>query len=182
MVRALLAAFFVSYPFLVYFGIQFLPPSFFGLVLIVLLAMRLGVLLPDERRVFVPMLLVFLVYAAATAISDNAKMLLFYPALVNFSMCIVFLNSLRGDESLLLRIVRARGVEINEYVPRYLYRLTALWAGFFVINGLVSIWTISLSLQAWTLYNGLISYMVVAVLAGGELLFRRHFKKRKGIT
>ena len=97
MVRALLAAFFVSYPFLVYFGIQFLPPSFFALVLIVLLAMRLGVLLPEERRVFVPMLLVFLVYAAATAISDNATMLLFYPALVNFSMCVVFLNSLRGE-------------------------------------------------------------------------------------
>jgi uncharacterized membrane protein len=181
-VRALLAVFFVSYPFLVYFGLQVLPPSFFALVLIALLAMRFGVLKPEEKQVFVPVLLLFLVYAIAAAVSDSAMMLLFYPALVNFSLCFVFLRSLKGEESLLLRIVQARGIEINEHIPGYLYRLTGIWAGFFVINGVVSIWTVSLSLQAWTLYNGLISYVIVAILAGGELLFRWHFKRRKGIT
>jgi uncharacterized membrane protein len=181
-VRALLAIFFVSYPFLVYFGIQVLPPSFFGLVLIALLAMRFGVLRPDERQVFVPVLLVFLVYAVAAALSDSAKMILFYPALVNFSLAFVFLRSLKEEESILLRIVKARGVEINQHVPGYLYRLTGVWSGFFILNGIVSIWTAGLSLQAWTLYNGLISYLIIAILAGGELLFRWHFKKRKGIT
>jgi uncharacterized membrane protein len=181
-VRALLAIFFVSYPFLVYFGIQVLPPSFFGLVLIALLAMRFGVLRPEEKQVFVPVLLIFFAYAIAAAVSDSEVMILFYPALVNFSLCFVFLRSLKDEESLLLRVVKARGVEINEHVPGYLRRLTGVWAGFFVVNGIISIWTVSLSLQAWTLYNGLISYLVVAILAGGELLFRWHFKKRKGIT
>ena len=181
LVRALLVVFFIAYPFIVYFGISYLPPCFFGLVLVVLLAMRFGVLLPEERKMFLPVLGVFLAYAIATVFLDSATMLLYYPGLVNFSLCLVFAASLRQDEPLLLRLVRSRGTAINEHVPRYLYWLTALWAVFFVINGLVSIWTSSLSMQAWTLYNGLISYFIVAILVVSEWLFRHHFKKKRGI-
>ena len=180
-VRVVVVVFFIVYPFIVYFGIQHLPPSFFGLLLVALLAMRFGVLLPSERLVLLPVLLGFLVYAVTTVVLDSASMLLFYPALVNFVLCIVFANSLRHEESFLLRIVRARGVAISDYTPRYLYRLTALWACFFVLNGLVSIWTGTLSMEAWTLYNGLISYFIVAILFGGEMLFRRYYKRRKSL-
>ena len=180
-VRIVVVVFFIAYPFIVYFGIKNLPPSFFGLFLIALVALRFGVLVPDERLILWPVLLVFLGYAIATTILDSALMLLIYPALVNFVLCAVFANSLRYEEPLLLRIVRARGFVISKYTPRYLYRLTALWAGFFALNGLISIWTSTLSLEAWTLYNGLISYFIVAILIGGELLFRRRYKKRMGV-
>lgn len=178
LVRVLLFAFFIAYPFIVYFGIKILPPSFFGLVLIALLAMRLGVLLPEERKIFLPILAVFLGYAIATVIFDSTPMLLFYPALVNFSLFVVFAGSLRQEEPLLLRIVRARGTVISKHTPGYLYRLTALWAGFFALNGIISIWTSTLSMQAWTLYNGLISYFIIAILGGSEWVFRRHYKKK----
>jgi uncharacterized membrane protein len=181
-VRALVFLFFIAYPFMVYFGISILPPSFFGLVLVVLLALRFGVLLPEERLLFLPVLLVFLGYAIATVAFDSAQLLLIYPALVNFTLCLVFANSLRHEEPLLLRIVRARGYAISDHTPRYLYRLTAVWAVFFILNGLVSIWTSTLSMQAWTLYNGLISYFMVAILGVGEWLFRRHYKKRVGVS
>ena len=72
-VRALIMVFFIGYPFMVYFGLSVLPPSFFGLVLIVLLALRFGVLLPEERLVFLPVLLVFLVYAVTTVFVDSAQ-------------------------------------------------------------------------------------------------------------
>ena len=179
-VRVLIAIFFVAYPFIVYFGIKFFPASFFGLLLVAILAMRFGILVADERKVLLPVLSVFLVYSIVTVIIDSAAMLLYYPALVNFSLFITFANSLRCEESLLLRIVRARGVTISEYTPRYLHRLTALWAGFFVLNGFVSMWTSTLSMEAWTLYNGLLSYFLIAILMGGELLFRRNYKKRMG--
>lgn len=181
LVRVLVVVFFLAYPFIVYFGISYLPPSFFGIVLVALLAMRFGVLLPEERLLFLPILTVFLGYAIATVIFDSAPMLLFYPALVNFSLCLVFANSLRQEEPLLLRIVRARGAVINKHTPRYLYRLTALWAGFFVLNGMISIWTSTLSLQAWTLYNGLISYFIIAILGATEWIYRRHYKKKMGV-
>jgi len=182
LVRVLVTIFFIAYPFIVYFGLSVVPPSFFGLVLVVLLGLRFGILLPEERVIFLPILVVFLAYAVTTMFVDSAQLLLYYPALVNFTFFLVFANSLRSEEPLLLRFVRNRGYATSKYAPRYLYWLTAIWATFFVFNGLVSIWTSTLSLQAWTLYNGLISYILVAILGVGEWLFRRHYKKRVGVS
>jgi uncharacterized membrane protein len=180
-VRAAFILCIALYPFIVYFGLQVLPPSFFGLVLVVLLAMRYGVLLPNERPILLPVLLIFAVYAVVAVVLQSRQMLLYYPALVNFCLCTVFVGSLRQGEPLLLRIVRARGMPVSRHGPAYLFRLTAIWAGFFAANGAASIWTATLSIELWTLYNGLVSYFLVAVLVGGEWLFRRHFKRRMGV-
>lgn len=181
-VRALVVVFFVTYPFLIFFGLSVLPPSFFGLVLLILLGLRLGVLLPEERQVFFPVILIFFGYAASAMYFDNTQLLLFYPAFVNFTLCLLFANSLRNEEPILLRIVRSRGYDINDHTPQYLFWLTVIWAVFFMLNGSISIWTSTLSLEVWTLYNGLISYFIIAILGVGEWLFRRYYKKRVGVT
>ncbi|MEX2497160.1 MAG: hypothetical protein WD448_13780 [Woeseia sp.] len=170
-----------TYPFIIFFGIQVLPPSFLGLMLLMLLTMRYGVLLPKERQMLLPLLLLFFVYAIAATLVRSTEMLLYYPALVNFSLLVIFAASLRRGEPLLLRIVRARGVTISRYGPAYLYRLTMVWAGFFAVNGLVSMWTVALSIEVWTLYNGLISYALIAALVGGEYVFRGYYKRRMGV-
>jgi uncharacterized membrane protein len=170
------------YPFIVYFGIQVLPASFFSLALVVLLAMRYGVLLPNERPILLPVLLIFAAYAMVAVVLESTRMLLYYPALVNFCLFAVFVGSLRQGEPLLLRIVRARGMPVSKYGPKYLCRLTVVWACFFVANGAVSVWTAGLSIEVWTLYNGLLSYFLVAALAGGEWIFRRHYKRRMGVS
>ena len=181
LIRALFLTCIGLYPFLVYFGLNHLPPGFFGIALLVLLAMRYGVLMPEERPVLVPILLVFVSYALIAAVSGSHTMLLYYPALVNFCLCGVFLNSLRQGEPLLLRVIRARGWPLSEHAPTYLYRLTAIWAGFFVANALVSIWTTTLGIQAWTLYNGFLAYIAVAVFVGIEYVFRIWYKRRMGV-
>lgn len=180
-VKALVALFFIAYPFIVYFGLSYLPPSFFGLVLVALLAFRYGVIKSDERKLMLPILLIFMLYAIATVIFDKTSLVLYYPALVSFVMCFVFANSLRAEESLLLRVVKARGMATSEHTPGYLFWLTGLWAIFFVLNALASIWSSTISIQAWTLYNGLISYFIVAILMAAEWLYRRHYKKKKGV-
>lgn len=119
--RILLALLAVSYPFAVYFGLQVFPPSFFGLVLVVALALRFGLLLPEERSTVLPVLILFLIFAVAAVILDSARLLLLYPALVNFTLCVVFAVSLKSGEPLLLRFVRARGIPMSEHAPRYLY-------------------------------------------------------------
>jgi uncharacterized membrane protein len=181
LIRALFLACIGLYPVFVFFGLSYLPPSFFGIALLVLLAMRYGVLLPEERPVLVPLLAVFVTYALVAAVSGSEAMLLYYPAVVNFGLCGVFLNSLRQGDPLLLRIIRARGWPMSEHAPIYLYRLTAVWAAFFVANGLVSIWTTTLGIEAWTLYNGFLSYVAVAVFVGIEYTFRRWYKRRMGV-
>ena len=181
LIRALFLACIGLYPILIYFGLNHLPPGFFAIALLVLLAMRYGVLLPEERPMLIPILLIFVSYALVAAASGNQTMLLYYPALVNLCLCGVFLNSLRQGEPLLLRILRARGWPLSEHAPTYLHRLTAVWAGFFVVNGLVSVWTITLGIEAWTLYNGFLSYIAVAVFIGVEYAFRIWYKRRMGV-
>jgi uncharacterized membrane protein len=180
-IRTFFLACLAVYPFIVLVGLNYLPPSAFGVALLLLLAARFGVLLPEERPILLPMLLIFLTYAVAAAVSGSQAMLLYYPAVVNFTLSGIFLNSLRQGDPLLLRIIRARGWPISSHGPKYLYRLTAIWAVFFILNGLVSIWTATLSLNAWTLYNGLLSYCIVAAFVGAEYLFRRHYKQRMGV-
>mgnify|MGYP003628492381 FL=1 len=181
-IRVLFVACLAAYPFIILFGLNHLPPGFFGIALLILLAMRFGILLPSERPVLLPMLLVFVTYALAAAISANQTMLLYYPAVVNFTLCGVFLNSLRIGDPLLLRILRARNWPLSEHAPRYLYRLTGVWAAFFVLNGLISIWSSAQSLRVWTLYNGFLSYCLVALLVGVEYLFRRYYKRQMGVS
>lgn len=180
-VKFLIALFFIAYPFIVYFGLNHFPPSFFGLMLMALLAFRYGVIKAAERALMLPILLLFLTYALAMVVLDNARMVLYYPALVSFVMCAVFANSLRHEEPILLRLVKARGKFISSHTPGYLFWLTVLWSMFFLLNGLISLWSSTVSLHVWTLYNGLISYFIVAILGAGEWLFRRHYKKSKGI-
>ena len=180
-IRVLFVVSVAAYPFIIYFGLQHLPPSFFGLVLLIILGLRYGVLLPSERPVLLPILAIFFTYALTATLIKSTAMLLYYPALVNGSLCVVFLNSLRQGDPLLLRMVRARRWPLSVHGPKYLYWLTAIWAAFFVMNGIISWWTTTISIEAWTVYNGLISYFLIAALVGGEWVFRRHYKNRMGI-
>jgi uncharacterized membrane protein len=36
-------------------------------------------------------------------------------------------------------------------------------------------------MEVWTAYNGLIAYLIVGLLIGGERIFRRHYKKRMSV-
>lgn len=178
-IRALFTVCVAAYPFIILFGLRYLPASFFGIVLLLILGLRFGVLLPDERPVLVPVLMIYVAYALTAALTGSETLLLFYPAVVNFTLCGVFLNSLRQGPPLLLRILEARGYPLDENAPTYLYRLTAIWAGFFVVNGAISIWTTTLTLEVWTLYNGFLSYCLMALLFGAEYVFRGYYRRRK---
>jgi len=170
-----------AYPLLVYFGTSFFSPSFFGAVLAILLVVRARVLTATERSVLLPLLGALLAYAVAAILLRSSRFLLFYPVLVNLCLFGVFAWSLRGSEPILLKIVKARGIVTNVHSLSYLLGLTGVWAAFFLVNGLVALWTTTQTLEIWTLYNGLISYVLVAFLVGAELLFRIYYRRRKGV-
>ena len=169
------------YPLIVYLGLKHLPISFFGLLLLALVLVRWGIMLPSERRLMLPLLLGLLGYSIVCALSGSQHMLLLYPAVVNFTLCALFAFSLWQEESILLRLVRSRNVEMSDSGPAYIKRLTGLWALFFALNGTVAILSGFISLEFWALYNGLVSYLVIAVLIVGEMIFRRYYKRRKGV-
>jgi len=169
------------YPLLVFFGLRILPPGVVGLILAVLLMMRFGIIGRTERSTALPGFIVLFLYAVASALLGSTQMLLYYPVLVNVLLLVLFAGSLRTEEPLLNRVVRARGIPVGEHASRYLTRLTSVWAGFFLVNGLIAAWTTTTSIETWTIYNGVISYLLVAVLASGEWIYRGYYKKRYGI-
>jgi uncharacterized membrane protein len=55
----------------------------------------------------------------------------------------------------------------------YCRRVTLIWAGFFLLNGIAAFYTACCTaLGIWSLYNGLIVYMVMGLLFVGEVSYR----------
>ena len=86
------------------------------------------------------------------------------------------------------RFARLRTPELDDYAIGYTRILTAVWVSFFIANGSIAAWTaLYASIDTWTLYNGLISYVLIAVLFVGEwpvrrILRARHDRKTQGST
>ena len=63
--------------------------------------------------------------------------------------------------------------ELPESGVRYTRAVTWVWCGFFAVNGAIATWTaLYADWPLWTLYNGLIAYIAIAVLFAGEMLVR----------
>jgi uncharacterized membrane protein len=170
----------VVYPVVIYVGLQVVPAGYFGLLLALMLAVRFGLLRSRERATVFTLLILF-VYALL-AVLGGERMLLLYPAVANFTMSLVFALSLWRGEPLLLRFARARGMPMSAHSDAYLRKLTAVWACFLAANGCVALWTITQTFELWALYNGFLSYLLIAALLGAEVLFRIYYKRRMGIV
>lgn len=105
-----------------------------------------------------------------------------YPVAVNAGLLCWFGWSLFRPPTVIERIARATDPELPEYAIPYTRKVTLAWCLFFLFNGLLALYTsLYSSLQAWTLYNGLIAYLLMGVLLVTEYLVRRHVRKRHEI-
>jgi uncharacterized membrane protein len=60
----------------------------------------------------------------------------------------------------------------------YTRKVTAVWCGFFLVNGLVSMGTIYYGDRwIWSLYNGCISYVLMGVLMAVEMMVRKRVRE-----
>lgn len=177
--RALLAVLAILYPVLVYVGIGYFRPGVFGLLLAVIVILRLtGLSSEDRRQLLVPTTIAF-VYAVAVALSDNATLLRFYPAMINAMMLLAFGRTLLDPPSLIERALKARGTDIDEEGRIYVRHVTAVWCVFFAINGSIAIYTaLYSSWQTWALYNGILAYIAMGALFCIELIVRHIYRSR----
>ena len=91
-------------------------------------------------------------------------------------MATLFLASLRpGRISWIERLARLihRSQTLPPTAVRHCRGVTALWAGFLLLNGLVAlalaIWG---PLGWWALYTGLLAYVLMGLLMGAEYIYR----------
>ncbi|WP_317202887.1 hypothetical protein [Janthinobacterium sp.] len=101
-----------------------------------------------------------------------------YPVLVNGALLIVFAYSLGAPQSIIERLARLREPDFPPAAVAYTRRVTQVWCGFFLVNGGVALGTALWASDAvWSLYTGVIAYLLMGLLFGAEYLARRRFKR-----
>ena len=95
-----------------------------------------------------------------------------YPVLMNFAMCAIFALSL-SRTPLIEQFAKRMGYTLNDKKQLYARHATIAWAIFMGIIGIFSLITVFLSDEIWVLYNGLISYILIALMFGIEFVIRK---------
>lgn len=165
------------YPFIIYLSLQYHRLNIVVLCLLVFFILRLFTL-PNilsymqwlaKITACIGLFLAFISWLFA-----KYQLLLYYPVAVNMLFFIVFFHSLTQPQTIIEKFARIRHFELSLKVIQYTRRVTLCWCVFFVLNGSLALLTcLSNNISWWTLYNGLISYILIAMLMGGEWLIRQ---------
>jgi uncharacterized membrane protein len=174
----------LAYPFLVYFGLAAVPPTVMVMVALGLLALRMV----GWRRLASPgpwagiAAPTILIPAVCLVLSPELAVKA-YPVAISLATALLFLASLRFPPSIVERIARISRPDLPPEAVAYTRTVTAVWAAFLIGNALVStataLWG---SLELWTLWNGLLSYLAMGVLFLGEWVVRRQVRRRNATS
>jgi uncharacterized membrane protein len=172
----------LAYPPLVYFGMQRLPPGIIVLFGLGLIGLRLLGTWRAERHVAGAGALALVLAGgglAALLLLDPSAAALAYPIAVSLATAAIFGLSLVRPPTVIERIARLREPDLAPQGVLYAQRVTLVWTIFLVANAAVSgataVWG---SLATWTLWNGLISYLLMGMLFVGEIGVRRLVRRR----
>jgi uncharacterized membrane protein len=164
------------YPLAVYFGLLHLSARSLGLLLMLLLLPGLWLKWRAARRedllAVARLPLSVLALVALAALFDERRFVLALPVLINAALLFQFARSLRATP-MVERFARMQQPQLGPDHVRYCRVVTQVWCGFFVLNGALgaafALWG---SPAQWALYNGLIAYLLMGLLATGEYVVR----------
>jgi len=117
-------------------------------------------------------------------IINSSIILKLYPLLMNILFLAAFGSTLFSPPTMIFRFATMQDKSIQgslneKRVAAYCRKVTFVWCGFFIINGSVAGWTIfSGSDVLWSVYNGLISYILIGTLFAGEFIVRKMVEKK----
>ena len=175
----------LTYPLVVYFGFQYWPPHVLSIVLLVLFASLAGLrrltrrsapttgsTASDWRSSMVPLAVGALLLLGA--ILRQAVFVKAVPVIVNGGLLALFGLSLRGEQSMVERFARRQDPDLTPCKVAYCRTVTKVWCVFFILNIAVTIGLAAFaSTAAWTLYTGLIAYILIGAMFAGEYVVRK---------
>lgn len=166
----------LAYPFVVYMGLEYLSPRLFALLLGALWLARIlsGKQTPLSRTIAG----VALVFCLLLGMAGEPALLRWYPVLISLALLGLFAVSLCSGMPIIERLARLSEPELPPAAVRYTRQVTWVWVGFFIVNasiaGGLALWA---PLSWWTLYTGLIAYLLMGLLFAGEWLVRQRVRK-----
>lgn len=170
----------VLYPLGVYAAMGHVEPHWLAMLLVVLALVRA---LLTRQRFWWAVAAGAAVLGVAAWWKQDPLAVKLYPVLVNAVMLAVFAFSLHKPPSVVERLARLTEPDLPPSGVRYTEQVTAVWCGFFVLNGAVAAYTACFSSDAvWAFYNGLLAYLLMGSLMGIEWCVRQWVKRRNAAT
>ena len=166
-----LGALFVTYPFIIFFALQ-RGVALRALALELVAYAALSFCRHRNKTLLVLGALLSLLLLCF----DNGIFLRLYPVLMNMAVCGLFFSSM-SSTPLITTIARRMGTTMTPRAIRYTRCATIAWGIFMLLNTLISFTTLFTSLETWTLYNGLISYILIAMMMLAEYIIRTRFMR-----
>lgn len=171
----------LAYPVIVYLGLSQGALQEVSYLLFVILFLRLGLLLFAKKgaKWLLPICILGLLLISYSLLKQTDTSLKLYPVMVNGVMLISFFVTLWQKQSMVERLARLQEPNLDQRGIHYTRSVTKVWCAFFLLNGSIALYTsLYASMQWWSLYNGLIAYVLIGTLMAGEWLFRRWYKKQ----
>lgn len=168
----------LAYPFAVYLGLEHLSPRLFALLLGALWLARMfsGRQTPLSRT----LAMVALLFCLLLGLAGEPALLRWYPVLISLALLGLFTGSLCSGMPIIERLARLSEPELPPAAVRYTRQVTWVWVGYFVVNASIAsglaLWA---PLSWWTLYTGLIAYLLMGLLFAGEWLVRQRIRNAK---
>ena len=122
----------LCYPAAVYFGIEYLEPKYFALILLSLFGLRYLITVKTATtNVALAMFVVVTIFAGWAFVSNSEPLLLFYPVIVNVVLLAAFAWSLAFPPSVIERLARITDPNLPPGAVAYTRRVTVAWCFFF---------------------------------------------------
>lgn len=172
----------LAYPVFAYIGLNTFTPAQFAWAILLTFAIRFALIKEARRARQWPILMGVIIFCVLVITQNSEQLLRYYPTLMNAGFGLLFLNSLRGKQSLIEQFLRASRKCPPEHALTYLRGLSSAWGIFLLTNALVSGYTACCATPyTWALYNGFLSYLAIAAFVVAELCYRPFYRRRRGI-
>ena len=166
-IKILGIGFVILYPFIVFFALK---KQIALRVLSLLLVFMAGVSFAKNKNVW--LFCGILLLGICLAIFNQDIFLKLYPVFMNFSVFLLFSLSLHNTP-MIEKIACKMGYHLDINQKKQTKRATLFWAIFMFCLTVISFITIFLSDEIWVLFNGLISYVLIAMIIGLEFLIHK---------
>jgi len=186
-ISIIVGAIIIIYPLVVYWGVSQFGVGGSAAVISCLFLFRLfcspsSAVLHKYLKAFRLIALLGFLFAVSSWLMNDTKWFQFYPVFVNLILLSVFCYSLIKPPTVVEMFARFKEPDLSESGIKYTRNVTIVWCAFFLINGLVALYTvIAADIKVWAFYNGFISYLLIGALAVGEYSFRIYYRKRSSM-
>lgn len=165
--KIIFGVFAVAYPFIVFWALKKdIALKFIGFVLL------LSVIFSWTRSKNTILFILGLLLCLSIIFFNQEIFVKLYPVLMNTGVFALFAVSLKKTP-LVTKFAEKMHKTMDEATIKYTRNATYAWAIVMGCNAVVSFITIFLSDEIWTLYNGLVSYMVIGTTMLIEYIIRK---------